>query len=73
MARKLEDAITADEKQRQIQIAYDMYVGVRKLIVPPDRGVFAMGFMMGMRRGFALATDTETAIEHTLMKGLSDG
>lgn len=73
MAKPLDKMITADEKQRQIEIAYNLYVSSRKLVIPPDRGVFAMGFLMGMRRGYGLATDAETSIERMLTQGLSDG
>lgn len=70
MPKRLDDIISADEKQRQVQIAYDMYVSARKMLVPPDRGVFAMGFMMGMRRGFMLAQDDRAAMERAVEESL---
>jgi len=73
MASKLENAITEAEKQRQIEIAYNMYVGATKPLILPDRGVFAMGFAMGMRRGFNLAEDENMQIERIVSEALRDG
>lgn len=72
MAKPFDKAITEAEKQRQIELAYNMYVSARKLLVPPDRGVFAMGFAMGMRRGYALAGDEDRTLERIVTEALSD-
>lgn len=72
MARKLDQVITAAEKQRQIEIAYNIYTAARPGVLAPDRGVFAMGFLMGMRRGYALATDADIAIEKSILQGMGD-
>lgn len=71
MAKPYDKAITEAERQRQIELAYRLYVDATKPLVQPDRMVFAMGFNMGMRRGYSLATDNDRAIERIVKESLN--